>query len=433
MRSAKQLLHHVRNWKPEERGLDYQANIFVVGWASNPAEPLLLEALANHPGCKNLYFIPLDRPAGKLNYRAMAHEAEEIDEMPSKKNLLKVAEFFDSSAPPAELYAYDLKNILNRRGGPSLGAEKIEQRLKQHFDGPVTLVSTNAADIYLPGHGQHLLDAFVMRRNLTLALANRPVQAMLVDSKIILPTLSKYVEEKTGTVPTPNCAHVTSLNEIHAFMDTHGYDQIVLKEPDESCGHGIYRIFREKNGELMGEIPDKTYKGKRLFPLNEDTIMPSFSMLAMEWLDNSRGDIRAVVLNGSVVGAYKRHHGSDSWLCNYAQGGSIHETDLKRDLSHTDRKKLSAIAKGLEEFGISYASVDLLANKNGERFLSEVNIGNTDDLIEISKHWDSRNAAAGRLCVADQVAAEIMADYRNVVEQRNILRQNAMQKAHPPL
>jgi hypothetical protein len=176
-------------------------------------------------------------------------------------------------------------------------------------------------------------------------------------------------------------------------------------------------------------------------------------MLAMEWMDNSKGDIRAIVCDGKVIGMYKRvatryQHGDtphampvtsgvnwgaanndakpddtpaqdwdtprNSWKCNVAQGGKVVPVRAS-ELTKEDKKRLKAIAKGLSDLGIQYASIDLLCNSRGERMLSEINIGNADDIVEVHKFHSARSLKSGTLDFPDLIAAELLDGYRREV------------------
>lgn len=412
MLHAKRLMKARTNWENGSRGRNYQATIAVAGWASNPYEPLLLEALANHPGCTKLYYVPLD---GKGD----SNRAWLRDQVPPTYNRWR--DWLRTPGEAFETQAYDLTALLDRRGGPSLGAEQLETRLLEHFRRhKLRPLSSDQINLYMAGHGEHRNDGPFFRSR-HMSMLNIPETTLPTDRKTFLPAFGKHMEKQYGIRPVPRSQAVDNCAELTAFMDHHGFNQVVLKVADNCAGNGIYRIFREATGmPLMADYPDKdfkpTKKNPRIFPLTDDHF-PRDGMLAMEWLDNSKGDIRVVILCGKTVGAYKRMPKENAWLCNFHQGGTIEPVDMLHDMSESDRRKADAIAKMLEKYGMNSASIDLLANTQGERFLSEINIGNTDDIIELEKHWGATLAAHDRMGPADQMASMIMSDYRIMVDK----------------
>ena len=414
MRSARTLLRSYRDWTGNRHGIDYRATIGIVGWACNPYEPLLLEALANHPGCHGLHFIPLD---GKCEGNLIRF-GREVEDLPASQ----WHEHLRTPAPSRPIRAYDIQPLLLRHGGPPLSPEAIDARLIAHFkEAEPRVLQTDRIQFYLSGHGHHELDGFIQRRNPAMALSNDAGVAYGLDKKFALPHFCDRMEERTGIYPAPTCGVVTTAEEVREFMDRFRFDQIVLKSPDNSSGHGIYRIFRD--GErLMVDHADKDFEPTpehpRIFPL-DDAWLDEAPMLAMRWLDTGKGDIRVVIQNGGVVGAYKRMAQDGSWLCNYYQGARIVPVDWRRDLSAADRRMVREVAQELERLCVSTVSIDLLADEQGKRYLSEINIGNTDDIVELHRYRAPELARHGRMSIADQMAADLMQDYRRVAEHRH--------------
>ena len=398
---------HTRLHRDWASGPNHPATILVVGWATNPGEPLLLEALANHPGCERLIFVPLNG-AGRENMKKFARDLERAGNM-------SWFDWLQTSARAGSVLGYDITSLLDRRGGPSLGSKRIEQRLIEHFKKTLpTRVATQDDQLMINLHGANMEMAYFVRRHPKMLHLSDPASAPMVDDKRMLPTIGRIVREESGIKVVPRCTYVQDLASVEAFMGEHGLERIVLKSPYSSGGHGIYRIARGADGHLWGEHPDRSFKPSKEYPRHfalTDDFFTGTGMLAMEWLEPERGDMRIVMLGRDVVGGYTRH-AQNSWLCNVAQGGSVAPLDPRRDLAVRDRRKLNALGQYFAKLGLHHTAVDLLADTRGERFVSEINIGNTDDLVELEAHWGGRNASAGRLSYPDQIATKILQSYR---------------------
>lgn len=407
----------------EEEAHPEKLTVFVVGYTDGIHEPLMLEALANHPAVGKLYFVPIDKN-GERNRKRIQTEIRDLfdrhDENGNGDRMDMMGMLHGKgkslSHRPVPLDAYDITEVLARQGAVPPNSAQVEASLKAYFRDTRHRIKlrSDRADFLISGHHDHALDMYLPLKHPKMANLNHAGMKFFYDQKTVLPALAEEIREITGVGVVPACATVGDAGEAAQFMQAGGFDQIVLKQPSNMGGHGVYRVFRD-HGALMVEVPElkNTNRGDAtpgIYPL-EDFPFPG-PLLAMEWLDPSKGDMRAVVAFGQCVGAYKRMPPEDSWLCNHAQGGRIEPVDLRRDLSRADRQRLNAVARGLHQLGINHASVDLLANHRGERMLSEVNIGYTDDFVEIDLHHSPQQTAFGRLPVPDQMAGRIVEAFR---------------------
>lgn len=417
MHSAKQLKRHYRDWQHDP----VRATIFVVGWVSYPPEPLLLQALANHPGCEKLYFVPLNGEHGERNFDKF--NADDIGEGPNEwRDSLEKAE------KPGPIWAYDITGLLTHPPQKPRGSDEVNLLLGTYFHNTKAQpVLTSAPDLLINGSGKQLLDHYILRRNPLIAVENNSVTSHMLCHKTMLPELQRQFAQGAGMKVVANCTAITNRAEIEVFMQEHGYQQIVLKESDSNCGEGIYRVWREADGQLMVENASREYiptddhpRVQSLSNIAPQTPLFPTPVLAMEWLDTNKGDMRVIVQDGQCIGAYNRLPANNSWLCNQAQGGSIQPVDMRRDLSRSDRKRMQAVASKLAELGIGRAAIDFLADAEGNRYLSEINVGNTSDIMEIEAHWGERHAAFGRLPVAEQMATNILQNYRLLVQQEQL-------------
>lgn len=422
--------HALARLRREEAAKPDKLTIVVFGWQDLVYEPHLLEALANHPGVGKLFYVPLDG-VGAATENLLRKEMQEVttrcidkkirslkieSHHPSYKNMRSWLP--EDMQQPVQFPAYELTGLLKRHGFRAPDVETIRTSLKEHFAAqPPEWIPSDHANLILNGHGEHWLNLYMPLRHPNIPTVNGVAPSITVDDKTQLPHLRERIYSEKNLYVLPDCVTVYGVADIEHIMDTYGLNQLVLKHADKTNGHGVYRVYRDaESRQLMVDIPAMKDAWNDDLPAGHlplvDLPMPPEGMLAMEWMDVSRGDIRAVLAHGSCVGAYNRLPKEASWLCNYSQGGEIQPVDLRRDLSQKDRRRLNAIAQSLKEQGLPLASVDLLANHKGERMLSEVNIGLTDDLMEFEKHRGADDAARGRLSVPDRIAGMIVEAHR---------------------
>ena len=139
---------------------------------------------------------------------------------------------------------------------------------------------------------------------------------------------------------------------------------IVLKPLREYGGKGIVQIRDERvltGGEALGlDAYLKTIEKQ----LTEE------GFLAMQYLERvNEGDKRILVVNGRILAASLRLPAAGGWLCNVAQGGSSHGSDV----TPAEERIVATIAPALREVGIVFYGVDTLMGNDGERVLSEIN------------------------------------------------------------
>lgn len=203
--------------------------------------------------------------------------------------------------------------------------------------------------------------------------ANRAEQLIEHSSKGFLPELAKQVDagEQQSKRAFPRCSNVSTEADVKAFMDAHQFKKIVLKEHHSNQGLGIYKIEMREDGSLQASRKSK--------PIELSSVLSKSPLLAMEWLEPQKGDIRVIAVGGKILGGYKRVPKKGSELANYAQGGSAADYELTAE----DRRIVDRTLQALGDKGYHWVGVDLLANAEGRRFVSEVNIGFSGGLEEI--------------------------------------------------
>ncbi|MFZ7119807.1 MAG: glutathione synthase [Eubacteriaceae bacterium] len=142
--------------------------------------------------------------------------------------------------------------------------------------------------------------------------------------------------------------------------------KMILKPVDGYGGSGVIIIEKAATQNLNSllDFYINTDKGKKYVMLQE----------YIEGAEN--GDIRVLILNGKVIGAYKRVPSSDDIRSNIHAGGSAE----KYTLSQQERNISNKIAKKLKDDGIYFAGIDVINNK-----LLEVNVQSPGGIVNINK------------------------------------------------
>ncbi len=378
--------------------------ILVTGWKEPVSEPLLLEALANHPACKELWYVPLENEKNdKTLQRDFKRWRQRVKHQQSHGNNY-----------PLELQGINATALLRRE--PRLDTpEAVQAALYERLALPLESFKTHKAQLMLNGTNAVYMDHALERRHPSMHTVNEAALSDYYDDKRRLPEIGALVADATGVHVLPICETVTRVDQVAAFMERYHLTQIALKAPYSVCGDGIYRVFKAQDGTLHYENPSKNRivdnkEPAGMYPLVQ---LPfERGMLAMEWLEPAKGDVRVVMLHGHCIGAYRRVAQADSWLCNVAQGGQVKPLDIDRQLPVHVRRKMKAVAETLSHLGVPYVGADFLQDRNGEWLLSEINMGCFDDLVELHHHSHGRDAHYGRLSVADRMAGEMIRQYR---------------------
>lgn len=343
-----------------------KCHFLVIGNKHHIYEPVLLEALANHPDCESIWFVPIAQDDNARKFDDFLHDL--LD-----KNL----HFPDSppeqmpSAP--ELTAYEISRPLKRdkEGDPPRPAEEIIQLLQNYFsNSPARPYDFKQHNVFLSGICSGL-DHHAMRTlNPDAVSFCDPNNAAHADAKHTLPA---FIEDSgyRASELLPKCQPIYSQEGLLDFLHTHQLSECIIKRSNSVAGHGIYRVFKDNN-RWMIENP-RADRSLAIEPMKDIAISPRNPYLAMESLDVSKGDMRVICAFGEVVGAFNRFPTAGSWLCNAAQGGRVEQVNWQQALSRSDRIRIEQLAKTLHQRGIPYACLDFLADASGKRYLSEIN------------------------------------------------------------
>ena len=142
--------------------------------------------------------------------------------------------------------------------------------------------------------------------------------------------------------------------------------KMILKPVDGYGGSGVIVIEKAATQNLNSLLDYyiNTDQGKKYVMLQE----------YIEGAEN--GDVRVMILNGKVIGAYKRVPSHDDIRSNIHAGGSAEKYSLSKEESIICDK----IAKKLKDDGIYFAGGDVINNK-----LLEVNVQSPGGIVNINK------------------------------------------------
>jgi len=117
-------------------------------------------------------------------------------------------------------------------------------------------------------------------------------------------------------------------------------------------------------------------QGDTVFPLNDEYQsnvflgnfhnMKNSNLLLQQFIDGSSKDIRAIVIDGKVVGAMERTAAKGELRSNISRGGS----GRKIELSQEDQDMCIKAARAC---GLEVAGVDLMKDQAGKSYIIEIN------------------------------------------------------------
>lgn len=173
---------------------------------------------------------------------------------------------------------------------------------------------------------------------------------------------------------TPNTFFAHGVEEALRFIKKIG--NCVIKQSDSYGGKGVDHIHF-KFDKFHG------YKGQKEVLLSETSVREIIenylslskdnTLLVVEYFLSAptRGDKRIVILEGDVLGSYIRLPDAENGMCDGTNNGAKIYDPTQRDHEIVRRLK-----PHLEKNGIQLAALDLLVNKAGVEYLSEINVFN---------------------------------------------------------
>lgn len=121
--------------------------------------------------------------------------------------------------------------------------------------------------------------------------------------------------------------------QIEAFVETHG--QVVAKQSNSTQAQGVFRLHKTNNAYQVQNARGQCSEYESL-TICLDQLQHGIDgpLQFMRFLPRtSEGDKRVVVLDGQILGAYRRRSATGNWVNNVAMGGLCdldHITDEER-------------------------------------------------------------------------------------------------------
>lgn len=142
-------------------------------------------------------------------------------------------------------------------------------------------------------------------------------------------------------------------------------ERMILKPLDGSGGRGVI-VLERRAAENISSLLD--------FYIGDDQ---RNYIIIQEYIEGAEhGDVRVLLLNGKVLGAYQRKPAEGELRANIQAGGSAQKYKLTPEQEHVCRK----IGPRLVADGIYFAGIDLIGTK-----LLEVNVLNPGGITNINK------------------------------------------------
>jgi tetrahydromethanopterin:alpha-L-glutamate ligase len=233
----------------------------------------------------------------------------------------------------------------------------IGKDIKHEADG-VNLSELDAIIIRDMGPGKN--DAHVFRFDVLRELEESGV-LMINSPAAIQNAANKFhtscLISKAG-IPTPKTIVTQETRSAMKLIES--LKDVIIKPIFGYKGIGIKRIKSNKVINPDG-TPDKT----EVYDLITHYIEENGILYIQEFIENPGRDIRAFIVNDSVVGAIYRKAPDGGWLNNLSQGGTSEECKLTTEQENICLNAARAV-------GAVFAGVDLIEGKNG-CFVLEVN------------------------------------------------------------
>jgi tetrahydromethanopterin:alpha-L-glutamate ligase len=168
----------------------------------------------------------------------------------------------------------------------------------------------------------------------------------------------------------------TALRAVSRFGDS------IIKPVFGYKGKGIARV---RNGVVM--FSDRNVKSASLEASLEKFLEERGMLYIQEFIENPGRDIRAFVVDGTVIGAIYRKAAAGSWVNNLSQGGSADRCVLTDVLKELAEKASLAI-------GTTFAGVDILEGyiKKINNENNKVNKENTNFNKEYGEEYSMRES-----------------------------------------
>jgi glutathione synthase len=220
----------------------------------------------------------------------------------------------------------------------------------------------------------NLLDAFFVRKDPPIDPLVLNFLDSIKDETLVLNDINGLREANnklyTTTFHDPDneflpVTHVSKNKEyLLRMIDEGESEKMILKPLDGSGGRGVIVLEKSARSNINSLLDFYIDDGKNYVILQN--YIPG----------GEEGDVRVLMLNGKVLGAYQRKPAEGEFRANIQAGGSAH----KYDLSTEQLKMLKRIGPKLVKDGLYFVGLDLIGTK-----LLEVNVCNPGGITNINK------------------------------------------------
>lgn len=196
----------------------------------------------------------------------------------------------------------------------------------------------------------------------TWLLSHAGKKPLVLNSPHGLRTINEKIWASQFAEFTPPTLITAQISEFKAFLEKH--KRAVIKPTD---GFGGSAIFMLTAGDKNAAVTFETLK------------RASGYVIVQEYLPAAvDGDKRILLLEGEILGAVLRYHGSDDHRNNFAAGGKAREATI----TENDRRICAMLKPHLQQLGIFFAGIDIIGEK-----LVEVNVTSPTCLREMQKFY----------------------------------------------
>ena len=204
----------------------------------------------------------------------------------------------------------------------------------------------------------------ISKANVVLIRQNPPFDMDYINSTLLL----EIIKDKTKIINDPLSIRNISEKLFSIHFTKYMPPTIFTKNYDE------IKNFYNKHGEIVIK-PINGYGGKNIIFLNKSFnkkliqhyLKKMDHVMVQKFLPLiKKGDKRVFIINGKVMGVFKRVPKKNSILSNIGQGGKAFKTSLNKE----ERKIANLVAKKLKKQNIHFAGIDLVSNK----LIGDINI-----------------------------------------------------------
>lgn len=239
----------------------------------------------------------------------------------------------------------------------------------------LSLISTKDGIIPNEGDSNILdlgkMDAILIRQDPPFDLAyitNTYILDQIADQTLVLnnPTGVRNSAEKLLPLEFPDHIPPTLISqdwqEIEQFC--HAHEEVIIKPLFDFGGHSVFHV-KTKEGQL-----------KSLFQLLSRSY-PGLPLIVQPFLEQVlTGDKRLILIDGELIGGYKRVPLKGEVRSNQLMGGTVE----KCDLSARDLEICKLIGPRLRELGLFFVGIDIIGD-----YLIEINVTSPTGLVPLNQ------------------------------------------------